>query len=208
MRFIPDIRDSVVLDFGCGEGKLTTRIASQKPSRIDCIDNDKRMLDKARNNVDKNDGVTYNFLLNNESILPLNTEYDYIVCSLVLMMQSSLREVRDITSGIVESLKPSGMALFAVTHPCFREHKHSDFENCVPKNFSYCNSGTKYRVEIFDAAGRVRTSFEDFHWTLSDYMSVVNTSNYFISSIEEIGCSNNGGASDYLIYTIESTNSS
>jgi trans-aconitate 2-methyltransferase len=101
--------DERVLDIGCGDGKITAKIAELLPNgSIVGIDNSKEMINFAQKNFSSKGFPNLAFELMDASHLSYNDEFD------VVFSNAALHWVIDhlpVLEGIKRSLKPSGKVL-------------------------------------------------------------------------------------------------
>ena len=171
-----------LLDFGCGEGLLGQRLASHGPPgagvrRLLAIDQSGDLLKVARRNAEAAGGdfiTQCEFQCGDETVLPTPERFDYVLCSLALMMCEDRRRLDRAIAGLIGSCQPDGRVLLTLTHPCFRHAVHATFYNDMPDDFEYWQSGRPYRVNLDPDTRQVTTSFHDYHWTLADYAAAIH----------------------------------
>lgn len=180
-----------MLDFGCGEGHLGVRLASMCGiERVVCVDQSPELLDMARRRAEEAGlGDRFTFHRGDEVALPAirgAERFDFVLCSLMLMMcENRLRLDRSI-AGLIESCKPDGRVLIVLTHPCFRRAVHATYHNELPEDFEYWHSGRPYKVVLDPDVRQVETSFDDYHWTLADHAAAIHNAGGVITQMLEL----------------------
>jgi ubiquinone/menaquinone biosynthesis C-methylase UbiE len=151
-----------ILDFGCGDGKIINRLS--KEFNISIFDTSRQMISLA---LEKNKNKILN-VYQNISNIPDNT-FDVVIVSLVLVCIDNQSEYKKAVSNIFRSLKSGGIAIFADTHPCFRQYIYSDFSTVYSKGkpFSYFNESVPFEVILEDNSKNLSLKITDYHWSLS-----------------------------------------
>ena len=102
---LKDIRDTEVLDFGCGDGAVSV-ILARLGARVTAVDISPELIDVARQRAEVN-GVAdrIHFIERDITAAPLRAnQFDFAVCNLVLHHV----DLRSVVPLIVASLKPDG----------------------------------------------------------------------------------------------------
>jgi SAM-dependent methyltransferase len=105
---LKDIRDTDVLDFGCGDGALSV-ILARLGARVTAVDISPQLIEVARQRAEA-DGVAgrIQFIERDITAAPLEAnQFDFAVCNLVLHHV----DLRSVVPLIVASLKPEGTAV-------------------------------------------------------------------------------------------------
>jgi malonyl-CoA O-methyltransferase len=109
-KFLPDLRQKIVLDAGCGTGKFCVLAEKQGASRITGLDLSSAMIEIARKNCPS--GEFRSVDLSNVNLEPKHA--DVIICALVLGHIQNLKPALD---GLLKSLKPEGTIIITDFHP-------------------------------------------------------------------------------------------
>ena len=121
-QLFPDLQGKSVLDLGCGYGWHCKYAAQQGASRVLGIDLSQRMLAEARRrNADPK--VEYRLCGMEEYEYPADS-WDCVISNL------SLHYVADIDrvfANVAKTLKPGGIFLLNIEHPCFTAGVHQDW---------------------------------------------------------------------------------
>ncbi|MHA2252168.1 MAG: class I SAM-dependent methyltransferase [Candidatus Kariarchaeaceae archaeon] len=121
-RYLGEVEDLSILDAGCGTGYLS-RLLQQKGARVTAVDFSPKMVDLARELSNSNKGPSIQFYVDSCSQLSQvsDTSVDKIVSNYVLM---DLEDLQGAARAFFRVLKPGGIAVIVITHPCFPQ---SDF---------------------------------------------------------------------------------
>lgn len=142
-----------VLDFGCGDGRLTLSLARKG---VNCVgvDASPKMVARAETlrracSVKIKRRVT---LVNCDERL-LDTfvpagSISLAVLSLVLMMLPTRDDIKAVLKAIHRTLARDGHLLVVVTHPAFRAARFCQVDCMLPNNFAYRSSGLRYTVVL------------------------------------------------------------
>ncbi len=159
---INSLKPQTYLDFGAGDGRMTSKVNDD--ILIDIYDISPIMIAGAKKIL----GHRLSNIYTDITKIPANY-YDVIACSMVLICIDNKQEYEEALSAIENSLKPGGVAIFSVTHPCFRQSFFCDFytEFSKGKEFDYFNESKPFEVTIHDPENINKVKFEDYHWSLS-----------------------------------------
>lgn len=101
--------DEKLLDIGCGDGKVTAKIAKLLPwGAVVGIDNSEEMIDFARKTFPKSEYPNINFQLMSADSIQFKNEFDCVYSNAVLHWIKNQYAVWD---GIYKCLKPQGKAI-------------------------------------------------------------------------------------------------
>lgn len=197
LKIINDIGPSSILDYGCGDGDILTSLVD-KNIELGVYDISKQALDAVNRRF--NGEIPYY-----KQVSEIDSEaYELVVCSLVLMTIPDEPSVRSTLKNIKRVKKKRGVSLFAVTHPCFREHQFSTFvtEYTNKNPFYYLKDGEKFEVTMFDPSSNNKVSFYDYHWTLSKMLNLIIESGMAIKFLTEVQDSHEKGNDKFPPYLI------
>ncbi|MCB9767704.1 MAG: class I SAM-dependent methyltransferase [Candidatus Omnitrophica bacterium] len=183
-----DLRGCNLLDFGCGDGRLSRQFALEGPNSFVLMDENHEMLEGAKNSLSAlpltlRDRI--HLIQGNETVLPFNSKFDAAVCSLTLMMMETRGRIDQAMQGLVQSLSPKGKLWVVITHPCFHEERHEEFHLETSPIFHYWDSGSPYRV-VLDNEKVQPVRFIDYHWTIEDYSRAVEKGGGTIHRLREL----------------------
>jgi 2-polyprenyl-3-methyl-5-hydroxy-6-metoxy-1,4-benzoquinol methylase len=108
----------MILDAACGAGRFARRMA-ELGARVVAFDHSERFIERARRRTANGVTVEYHVLdaANSSGLQSLGVHrFDKAVCTMALM---DMPEIAPLLSALTQVLKPSGIFVFSVTHPCF-----------------------------------------------------------------------------------------
>lgn len=169
-----------LLDYGCGDGRLLEKIKHE--IEISVFDKSDEMLKLAEKRIGKRIGKTYN----NPAIIPKNY-FDCVILSMILVCIDNNKEFKQVLSDTYNTLKTGGIAIIAVTHPCFRQYPFSDYDTsyCHNQKFDYFKEGEPFEVTIVDKNTKKNVTFLDYHWTLSYTVNKLIETGFTIKQLVE-----------------------
>ena len=113
-------------------------------------------------------------------------KFDIVTVSMLLPLLSSKSDIVSILKTSRKHLKKTGTLLIAVTHPCFDHYMRFGilgWKNVSTEFSGYFTSGVEYKTEHPMPSGSF--VFDDFHWTLSDYFELIQSSGFVIERLNE-----------------------
>ncbi|MBN1423773.1 class I SAM-dependent methyltransferase [Candidatus Fermentibacteria bacterium] len=108
----------VILDVACGAGRFARRMA-ELGARVVAFDHSAQFIQRARERTRKDDAVEYHVLdaAKTDALLSLGVgRFGKAVCTMALM---DMPEIIPLFFALTRMLKPGGVFVFSVTHPCF-----------------------------------------------------------------------------------------
>lgn len=174
-KMLDSVLGKIILDAGCGDGFYTRQLA-YKGAAVIGIDGSENLLKIAR---EKNSHTNVSFQAADLLVkLPFkDNSFDIVVSNMVLM------DIEDIGSFISETsriLKPNGVFVFSITHPCFFISDwqiDNNGKRIYKKLYYYLNQ----RTEELDFYGRTL----HFHRPLSYYFNKLNENGFLVSELQE-----------------------
>lgn len=112
-----EVRDAALCDVACGTGALT-RLLAGRDARVTGVDLSEPMLAIARRyEAEEPLGITY-VQADAQSLTPLEDgQFDLVTCSHGL---TDILDLADTVAAIRRVLRPGGMFVFSIPHPCFQ----------------------------------------------------------------------------------------
>ena len=199
LEIVEELKPSNILDYGCGDGELLSIIKKNCNVNISAYDQSKLAINAIKKRLD---GIEVNIYEDKSQILYNN--YDIVICSLVLMTIDSEAGLNEVLEATCKAKKDDGFAIFAITHPCFRQYQYSTFvtQYTNKKPFPYLKEGCAFEVTIFDAQSNNKVRFNDYHWSLSKTVNLLIDKGFSIArlmELEDIPKSGNEYFPPYLI---------
>ncbi len=168
-----------ILDYGGGDGSFSIACADLPIKSIFSYDPSPKITKLAKKKCEKIEKI--NVIQTTSSLSPAS--FDVISMNAVWMCLSAEDVCFSVFDDIRRLLKPDGLLIISVTHPCFRNIEFSSYRtNFDLKN--YLNNGSKFNVEIFDASHKLH--IEDTHWNLSKMTSQLFDSGFYIEKLCEL----------------------
>jgi ubiquinone/menaquinone biosynthesis C-methylase UbiE len=134
---LPDVKDLVGLDIGCGEGH-NTRLLAQQGARVTAIDIARDFIAYAQQaEADEPLGIAYRVASAVELPFP-DTTFDFTTGFMSFM---DIPEIDRVIAEAYRVLKPSGFLQFSILHPCFNTPHRRNLRN---------EQGLTYAIEVGD----------------------------------------------------------
>lgn len=108
----------VILDIACGAGRFARRIA-ELGAQVVAFDHSAKFIERARKRTTRDAAIEYHVIdaAKVDSLLSLGVgRFDKAVCTMALM---DMPEITPLFSALTHMLKPGGVFVFSITHPCF-----------------------------------------------------------------------------------------
>ena len=189
MHAVGDVTGKIVLDFGCGNGRFTSRLEPLGAAKVIGVDISPSMIDLAKQ-VNPNSHVEYHANPDNSLSFLANDSVDVVMANLVFMMLPSREEVAKAMKEIHRVLKPGGSFAYLITHPAFIERGAHDYRNEFDGPFNYTVEGKPYKFILRKADGtEIDEDFYDYHYMLSTYLNTTINSGFNLCHVEEVSYS-------------------
>jgi ubiquinone/menaquinone biosynthesis C-methylase UbiE len=159
------VNGAATLDYGCGAGKSTLYLKSLGLN-VKGVDINKEMVSLAQL-ADPRGAYQ---VISSGKIASIDSSYDLVFSSWVMLEVSSKQELLKITQEIQRVLKNDGIFIMVV---CNKDTYNMDWlsENTeFPENKNLC-SGSKVKMLFKD----INLSIYDYYWTEEDYREVIET---------------------------------
>ena len=108
----------MILDAACGAGRFARRMA-ELGARVVAFDSSTEFIARARERTPDGAAVEYHLAdaADTEALLSLGSDrFDKAVCTMAVM---DMPEIRPLLRALPRMLKPGGVFVFSVVHPCF-----------------------------------------------------------------------------------------
>lgn len=113
-------------------------------------------------------------------------KFNVVTVSMALPLLPSKEDIRAVINTCKNRLEDGGKLLITVTHPCFDHYMRYGIlgQKNIKTDFTgYFSSGTEFMIEHPMPNGSF--TFDDFHWTLTDYFNLIRESDFIIDTIDE-----------------------
>jgi 2-polyprenyl-3-methyl-5-hydroxy-6-metoxy-1,4-benzoquinol methylase len=171
-----------LLDLGCGNGALYELFASRGYEYFG-VDVSPDMVKFAQQNHPDGTYVVANAVTFTSTV---KDKFDLIAAILLLPSLDTLKKVKQVVTECQKALNPGGIILFVVPHPCFDMYMRKALlgkKGVKTKWGGYFNTEAKYTFKKQFPKGEFE--FEDYHYTLEDYYSVINESGLQLAALDE-----------------------
>lgn len=119
LDLVGDIKNKVILDAGCGEGRLSRLLTEQGGDVYGCDVSSTMIKEAILNESSQPQGIKY-FTHDLTDPLSGGRMYDLIIANLVLF---NVHDLSSVVANISKVLKPNGEFIFSLLHPCFNTTK-------------------------------------------------------------------------------------
>jgi len=172
-----------LLDIGCGNGDVFS-IANAKGYQYFGLDISPDILDRAK--TDYPTGTYCKGNATDVAKLFKGVSFDAVIVSMLFPSMEKMSDITKVLEGAKKLLKKNATMIVAVTHPCFDHYMQSFLfqRTDVKADFhGYFNSGSKFEIE--QTINSKPFVFEDYHWTLTNYIKVINDADLHLIRIDE-----------------------
>ncbi|MDK1386871.1 methyltransferase domain-containing protein [Sinorhizobium sp. 8-89] len=190
-EFLPPLDGLDVIDFGCGEGTNTRRLA-RMGARLTGIDISERLIDHARREEEADPlGIGYRVSSYSADTGFPDASFDAVLSTMALMdgpdFEGAMKEAHRL-------LRPGGFIAFSVLHPCFITpglHWEKDREGgtvalCVSNYFDRTSFTEHWRFGDRPKDEEVVPfAVPRFPRTIGDYLNAIAAAGFRIRRIEE-----------------------
>lgn len=167
-----------VLDYGAGDGAFAALCADLPIKEIVTYDPAPNMVRLAAVNCGRLTNVTVS---GNTAHLRAHS-FDVVTMNAVWMCLRTDEMCERVLLDVRRLLKPHGVLVASVTHPCFRDRLYSTYQTDFDMR-DYLRSGVQFRVHIDDGKNDVWVT--DTHWSLSAMSIQLKRTGFRIVEISE-----------------------
>ena len=170
------------LDVGCGNGDFA-ELAKRKGYEYYGFDYSADMVKIAKENFPKAD---IRQLDAKKFANAYNRIFDVILLSMLFTTYTRRQDIAITLSESAKLLSDGGIIVIGTAHPCYDPYMQKGMLNRsdIEANFTdYYNSGERFIINK-DIDGNI-FRFEDYHWTLSDYVQSITDSGLKLRKINE-----------------------
>jgi ubiquinone/menaquinone biosynthesis C-methylase UbiE len=185
LGFMGNLEGKRIIDYGCGEGDLAFKLASNGAEVLG-VDVSTEMIQSAREKWD-NPNLCFEQVYDNE-IPADDSSIDSVVSNLVLVMIPSLHGIRKVIEESHRVLRQNGRLVFTITNPSFVDKEFSVYRNIFEDGFRYNEVGQPYQFVLRTENGKEITdpTFRDYHYRWEDYINTVCESGLRLERVKEI----------------------
>lgn len=177
-KVINQISPDRLLDFGCGDGFLSTLIDGD--TKIDLFDSSPFFDRYLVCNLQGSNISVINTIDEIES-----ESYDCLVQSSVIMCCESKEELEAVFVVNHKALKAQGTLVACLTHPCFLQYEFGHYyTSFTHDNFKYLQDGIIYEV-VMKSQDSDPVVFSDRHWSLSTVINLLIKTGFRITQLIE-----------------------
>jgi ubiquinone/menaquinone biosynthesis C-methylase UbiE len=186
-RLLGKVAGRRILDAGCGQGYLA-RIVARRGAIVVGVENSSRFYELALA-YQAQEPLDIAYHRGSISTMPYlaDASFDAIVCNYVLM---DTRDYRGAVEEFARILKPGGVAVVVISHPCF--HTPGSRWLCVPPDSLRREERARWMVDRYFSRGAWQeywgvfdTPFIGFHRTLGDYYHTFQNAGLRVTDLEE-----------------------
>jgi SAM-dependent methyltransferase len=169
-----------VLDFGCGDARFSLQVAHQIQGRVVAYDRDPHMREQARRRIAADGHAAVSVCEEPDSTW--DHTFDAICLLGVWMCWRTHAECVDNLGLLARSLKPEGVLVASVTHPCFRDRRFATYRTDF-NEAGYMTNGTPFRVFVGQPGKEI--VIEDFHWNVEALFTQAHEAGLVITDLKE-----------------------
>ncbi len=185
-RYLGDIQGKTILDYGCGYGIFARNLKKKGAGQVIATDTSSSMIQLAKA-ADVSVPVQYYYMPENNLSFLGNATVDKVTANLVFMMIPTAQEIAASMQEIHRVLRPGGIFVYLITHPCFIQRGGYNYYNVFKQDFHYMQEGASYRFILRDVDGQdVDGEFFDYHHTLTTYLNVTLQVGFQLTAFEEL----------------------
>jgi 2-polyprenyl-3-methyl-5-hydroxy-6-metoxy-1,4-benzoquinol methylase len=138
----------VILDIACGAGRFARRMA-ELGARVVAFDHSTKFIERARERTSDNAALEYHVLdAAGADILPSlgASRFDKAVCTMALM---DMPEINPLLLALTQMLKPGGVFVFSIPHPCFNSAAIQHFAEMIEEDTGRHSIRTGVKVSSY-----------------------------------------------------------
>lgn len=181
LKFIGDVSQKHILDFGCGSGHITFELERRGAHCIG-VDPSSLFIAQAKKNY-----LNLDFRKIERSKLNGlgSNQFDKVVLSMVLPAIGNKQEFKTLFREIGRVLKTNGELVLSTTHPLMLQNLKDSFRRVIrPATMNYFSTGAKFQTKVM-LQDKTFITFTDSQWTLEDISNELIANNFVIVAIKE-----------------------
>lgn len=173
-KLLGDLTGKQVLDFGSGTGRTSQLLLSIGAEKVVGVDHNQSMIDQA-NKLNDN---RLEFIKIDDELPFADGTFDAALCAHVFVEVSSLEEMKQICSEILQVLKKDGVFVVITNNSDAIGHEYLSYGYEKQPNLE---SGDKITCTI--KKGEDSFEIDDYYWTEEDIQSSLRHSGFKINSV-------------------------
>lgn len=182
-ELLGDVNGKRILDLGCGQGRLVYELSSRGADVVG-IDGSEELVQRGRKLYPGLSFMVYDLV---KGLPELGGSFDIVVSKMALM---DIPEIAELFQSIANVLKPGGVFVFTLPHPCFfmqKSHQDGDGQ-WFKKHTGYLDLETR-RIETFGGHNH-------YHRPLSYYVRNLSSAGLLLYELYEPGHKSSSGKVD------------
>lgn len=188
-KFLGEVDGLTILDARCGAGYLS-RLLTKRGAKMVGVENSQRFYEMALD-YERNEplGITYHHGTISSMPYLENGTFDAIVSNYVLMDCQNYKEA---VKEFARILKPGGLAVVAISHPCFNTPSSGKRWVKIPADTQRREERAGRIVDHYflrcrfeEYWGNFKTPFITFHRPLTDYYQAFLENEFVVTNLEE-----------------------
>jgi len=190
-KFLSEVEGLTILDAGCGAGYLC-RLLTKRGAKMVGVENSRRFYEMALEYERKEPlGVIYHHGTISSIPYLQDESFDALVSNYVLM---DCRDYKSAVKEFARVLKPDGIAVVVISHPCFSTAPASTGYRWIIIPFDTQRREERagwvvdnyfLRCRFEESWGGFETPFIAFHRTLTDYYQTFQKNGFSVTDLEE-----------------------
>ncbi len=169
-----------VLDYGCGDGRFAALALRAGIAQMILFDPAERMRAMASASVLP---WSEQARIVDDANRIENGTLDAVVWNALWMCLPSRRDCAECLAEAYRVLRPGGLFVASVTHPCFRDRQFATFRTSFDMD-DYWREGMPFQVTMFD--GTYVVQFTDYHWSLGEMSRQLKEAGLQLHELREI----------------------
>ena len=165
-------RNSRVLDYGCGNGRVSRFLNRRYGYSVTGVDVNPEAIRRAES---FRDGIDYRLIEPDKIPSPAVGPFDACICNHVFPTYSSLEKIQKTLESIRAALRSGGPLLVYVDNTNYSGVKYHSFMGGEPT--ATYSSGDRLPMKIY-LDGRIVMEFEDYFWRPSDYLETIRLAGF------------------------------